>query len=471
MGNTTVLPEFVTWVNLERAAAIAEGTYSAPVPDAGQPVVDAGPLDSGTPVDAGLDAGLGSPDASVERAAARDYFVTHVYTGLSTITRPEATCQGCHVQGNPQTAFMVVPGESASLTEQRYQFIRNNSNLVNKQVPSASLFLIKDENHEGGQGLLRPASRETDRTHFLNWVNLEKAADNAELGITGTEFETSGCETQFLPNIPPVGSLFPEETTIELGTRLCRPELAGVTVTVRAIRVGSGLEFSYVTLITPPNQSLRVTTVLFTRWTRSVTADGGIRYFPAEIVDIDPGFNGVIPGNSFFPITQSPGVIMANFFGAGGSPDAGGLNSYLSIEFGFIGPEVVPDAGPLVDGGPVQLTPCTNLAVFESAVRPRLMSNNLDGGGAACTACHTGGTGFTRPTSMMNLTTLQTNPALACANVKQWVNPVTPGNSVLFQNVDPANTGNPHGWWFPSTGTEFQNFRAALTPWIMSEAQ
>jgi hypothetical protein len=484
-ADTLAKADFVTWVLLEEAAACHDGTLTCGVADAG--TMDASVPDAAAQADAAtaLDAGFLAPDAAVERAVAKDFFYTNIYINLLEPCasgavdcvgggRPDAECMSCHVEGRGPTAFMVSPGFTADLADRRYEYIRTSSKLVSRQVPSASLLLLKDETHEGNQGLVRPASRDVDTANFLQWVALENAADTAALGgaAGGT---TSTCETQFFPRVPPEGSELGAESQVDLAEKLCRPDLQGAVATLEAKRLGTGFEFSYLSLISPPETALHVTSVYLTRWSLTIDADGGYQYFPEEVVDVKPGFDETIPAATFYPITTTPGILMAHFYGDGGFPDAGGLVRLLSVEFGSIGA-----AGSGLDAGQGQaepdggLTACTNLDGvdgFTATVLPRLTAAAVDGGAISCSTCHDMTVGGPyRAYSKMNLSELMTNAAVACAEVKRWINSVNPSESTMFVNVDPARTGNAHGWWFPSTTDDFQYFKTALTPWIESEA-
>jgi hypothetical protein len=473
-GTAAEQDKYLLWVALEQQAQ-----RYRPLPDAGPPP-DAAVRDAGTPPDAAVRDSGPTPDGAVPdsgpvdagdltaaKAAARESFFNTIYVNLVRPTRPDALCVTCHVQGaTGARPFMVRAGDSAALAEERYRTISQDRVLVNLETPSASLLLLKDQNHFGGQGFVRANSAEADRGKFLAWVALERVAQ----GFVSRNINGGGaCETQFYPNAPPANSTEGAETQVDLAYQLCRPDLQGAALSVAGSRLGTGLEFSYLTLIAPPQLAMHVEEPVFTRWTRLDQPDGGYAYAPREQTYVAPGYKADLAPNSITTVFSFPGVFIPGFFGLGGNPNVGGLTSFLSVEFRRI--EVsgeAKDGGVAsVDAGPRESVPCLNLAGFEASVVPAI-STRATPALAACTDCH-GSQGFVFPRAFFNLETLPGDTAAACSELRRWVNPEAPAQSHAFTVVNPVSVGNAHGWWFPSTGTDFETFRSTLEPWIASE--
>jgi len=114
---------------------------------------------------------------------------------------------------------------------------------------------------------------------------------------------------------------------------------------------------------------------------------------------------------------------------------------------------VDPDAG---DGGD-PTGGCKDVASFQA---------NAQGPMNVCTNCHAGGNG--QATAAVDMSGLQTDPAKACAQIKNRVNPADPPASQLFITTDPGGNAA-HPFKFGGNADTFNNFRNSVSTWIAAE--
>jgi hypothetical protein len=111
---------------------------------------------------------------------------------------------------------------------------------------------------------------------------------------------------------------------------------------------------------------------------------------------------------------------------------------------------VMDDAG--VTGG------CADVMTFKKDAQGPLSSN--------CFGCH----GGANPNAIgaVDMSKLMTDPAAACAQIKNRINPMTPAKSQLFVTTDPGGNAA-HPYKFQGDSGKFGSFKTALTPWIQAE--
>ncbi|AKT39124.1 hypothetical protein [Chondromyces crocatus] len=106
-------------------------------------------------------------------------------------------------------------------------------------------------------------------------------------------------------------------------------------------------------------------------------------------------------------------------------------------------------------------TDCVEQALFESAALGQIQTN------CATAACH-GGNASTASV-VMNLVNPQGDPEKTCRIIKARTDKVTPANSQIFRNSDPAGGAN-HPFNFNGDAAMFEQFRTAVLPWVEAEA-
>lgn len=130
----------------------------------------------------------------------------------------------------------------------------------------------------------------------------------------------------------------------------------------------------------------------------------------------------------------------------------------LSVAFEVIEPYTATGGGGA--GGPGGGGGCINVDSFIANAQGQLQQN--------CVNCHGGNNG--QATSALDMTQLGTDPAAACAQVKNRVTPEDPPSSQIFITTDPAGNAA-HPFKFGGDGNAFGGFRASVSNWIAAEQQ
>ena len=129
----------------------------------------------------------------------------------------------------------------------------------------------------------------------------------------------------------------------------------------------------------------------------------------------------------------------------------------LSLAFETI--EVIlpndPDAG---DGGMPPTGGCKNVQAFIDNARVPFQQR--------CLGCHGGGNG--QASAAMDLSALADDPAKACAQAKNRVNPGDPPASQIFVTTNP-NGNAAHPYKFGGSADAFNTFRGDVSTWIAAE--
>ncbi len=106
------------------------------------------------------------------------------------------------------------------------------------------------------------------------------------------------------------------------------------------------------------------------------------------------------------------------------------------------------------DGG------CAALDSFNASAQDLLQQS--------CFGCHGGNNG--QATAAVDMSELQANPAIACAQVKNRVSPADPPASQLFITTDPGGNAA-HPFKFGGDANAFNAFRQSTSIWISAEQQ
>ena len=108
--------------------------------------------------------------------------------------------------------------------------------------------------------------------------------------------------------------------------------------------------------------------------------------------------------------------------------------------------KVTGDAG--ADGGTMTGGGCKDVASFKSNAQGALKGN--------CTTCHGGGNPQAK--GAIDMSTIDSDPAATCAQVKNRVNPADPAKSQLFLTTDPGGNAA-HPYKFGGTSSKFDAFK------------
>ena len=122
--------------------------------------------------------------------------------------------------------------------------------------------------------------------------------------------------------------------------------------------------------------------------------------------------------------------------------------------------KAVADAGTGMgmDGGTTMPGGCKDVTSFMNNAKPELKSN--------CTTCHGGGNPQAK--GAIDMSSIDADPATACAQVKNRVNPAAPAMSQLFITTDPGGNAA-HPYKFGGTASKFDAFKSSVSKWIQAE--
>ena len=145
--------------------------------------------------------------------------------------------------------------------------------------------------------------------------------------------------------------------------------------------------------------------------------------------------------------TLGPGTLILTNWVAGGK---------LTIAFQNIEPfsTMVGDGG--TDGGPVG--GCKDVASFNDNAAGLLKAN--------CQNCHGGANGQAK--GAVDMSALDSDPAAACSQIKNRVDPATTGQSQLFITTDPGGNAA-HPYKFGGNNGNFDAFKQSVSKWISAE--
>jgi hypothetical protein len=101
---------------------------------------------------------------------------------------------------------------------------------------------------------------------------------------------------------------------------------------------------------------------------------------------------------------------------------------------------------------------CNDVASFTANAQMPLDQN--------CKSCH----GGQNPAAQgaIDMSALDSDPATACAQVRNRVSPGDPGSSQIFVTTDP-NGNAAHPYKFGGSSAKFDAFMSALSTWIQAE--
>jgi hypothetical protein len=148
------------------------------------------------------------------------------------------------------------------------------------------------------------------------------------------------------------------------------------------------------------------------------------------------------------PGTLSPGtLVLTNWV----------TDAKLSLAFSKL--EIVPpgsaDAG--VEGGTTG-NGCKSVTSFTSDAQQPLKGN--------CVPCHGGANASAQ--GAIDMSKIDSDPAAACAQVKNRVSPANAAASQIFVTTDPAGNAA-HPYKFGGSSSKFAAFKTSLTMWIQAE--
>jgi hypothetical protein len=336
--------------------------------------------------------------------SARDVFEATVREGLM------AECGACHqLQGSADAPFLAAPDQYVSVTTYPGVVVPNANQSVLITRPA-------DPGHGGGQA---PNMSDALRAEVLPWLALEAA-----------RIPPNDSSTQFVTPFKPklMGAL----NTVYLGD--LDPTLENVSITFNAYELGQPpnmLVLENLEVHPIADMSLRVVHPLFTMY----PDEGG-----DPVPDPADSFSGL---DDLFEVTGRRKLGTGTLVHTGWEKDA-----FLGMAFELV--EIV--------GGYIPPTDCLALAAFDSGAKPALNT--------CATQCHGGQN--PQATGAMDLTTLATDSAKACRQVRARIKPGAPAQSQILVVTNPLDL-SAHVFKFQGSLTAYDTFKNQVTPWINAE--
>ncbi|HZS42105.1 MAG TPA: hypothetical protein VFF06_34990 [Polyangia bacterium] len=278
-------------------------------------------------------------------------------------------------------------------------------------TPETSRIYAKGQ-HEG------PALTPAQAPVIADWINTWNAHQPAGAGDAGT------VKPQIMPFKPVMGP-----NTVELA--MLDSALAGQSITFTARMVGTSLELSSITVITPKSSGLHVVHPLWVTWDQHYNAT-------PDPIDSFSNLDETVPASSTTPL--GPGTLILPNFQSG---------FMVNVVFNLIEAKAVavPDGGTVAGGG------CKNVAGFIASAKPTLSG--------VCANCHAQN-GNSAAGAFSLLTINQAGgDAQACASTLGEIDTTTPANSRIYTYTDPAS-GIAHPY-------KFQQKSSFADNWITTE--
>jgi hypothetical protein len=119
---------------------------------------------------------------------------------------------------------------------------------------------------------------------------------------------------------------------------------------------------------------------------------------------------------------------------------------------------VIPGSADAGAEGGTTSSGCKSVGTFTSDAQQPLQSN--------CVPCH----GGANPSAQgaIDMSKITSDPAVACAQVKNRVSPSDPAASQIFVTTDPAGNAA-HPYKFGGSSSKFDAFKTSLSMWIQAE--
>ena len=366
-----------------------------------------GPLPSGSSTTGGGPKDAGAPNKGAE---------------LFEAMEPQLmkTCGTCHdLGGIADTPFL-------AQKPTRYQSMVSWPGIVRRN-PEESLLVtysMTGKGHSGSLNLDSPQLVDTLLPQVKAWLAEEAAGfdtpvSDAADGQAGPALE---------PFVPILGF-----NAIYLGP--LGPDLEGMAVTFTAELLGEGtLELANIEVHPTSKKGVHIVHPLFTVYPKGEAPD------PDPVDSFSNVDQTIQPGASD---TLGPGTVVLVNWQEGAK---------LGLVFETIEANEMPDpdAGT-PDGG------CKAVDSFNTNAKPRFQ---------VCTNCHAGGNGQAK--AAVDMSQLNSDPAAACAQIKNRVTPADPPKSQIFITTDPGGNAA-HPYKFGGDGNLFGNFRNDVSKWIAAE--
>lgn len=328
------------------------------------------------------------------------------------------TCFICHKENGSADA----PFLAGSSPEERYASITSWPGIVTKTAAESILLTHPDQpTHGGGEAPPLPPAIKPDA---IVWLTSESANAPDAVASPGPSIK---------PFKPLGGGAF---NTVYLGSLGPDFEFASISFNAKAIGGTTDnpslLWLTNITVHTVADKPIHIVHPVFTVYPAGAPADPD----PVDsFSNIDQTFT--IDGN---PTLGTGEVVLTNWK----------KGSYLGLAF-----ELIEVYGGNAGGG----SGCKDIATFQTVVVPQMQT--------CMNKCH-GGTD-PQAKGTMNLSELSAMPpAAACIEVRARIKPGVPGESQILLVTDPTQVVV-HKYKFDGNLNQYNAFKDAVTPWILSE--
>lgn len=350
--------------------------------------------------------GMPTQDPKELFAALEDEFVT--------------ACASCHIPGGlADRPFLAQPD--------RYQSVISWPGLITKD-PTQSLlatYPLNGGSHTGGINLDSPDLKDTLYPKIKEWLAAEGAAIAAPIDMAK-------------PTIPPAAPIM-GFNAIYL-TPLDK-KLEGVAITFSANALTDNtLELKDLQVHTTTKVGVHMVHPLFVVYPKNKMAD-------PDPVDNFSGFDQTFDPNTSTELGAGT-VLLTNWV-----PEA-----KLSIVFETVEPYDPGSGMGGGGGGGAQTGGCTDVAEFMASAQGRFQTS--------CFGCHGGANG--QANAALDMSKLQSDPAAACGQILNRVNPANPAASQIFVTTDPGGTAA-HPFKFGGQQGPFDTFKTSVSLWIQAE--
>jgi len=353
-----------------------------------------------------------------------------VQKALPALRDPAANCEVCHGGAAPRATVEFLTGDSELAI--RDKLMGFEPAVVSIDAPQSSRLLSKGQ-HEG------PPIVGQQKSDVLEWLQAEKDASAekpgpGQLGLRTADFTFSVC-TAGAPGTAtcPINEI-PLDSLGEAGEGI-----PGAKITFVVQAVGSGLYLNRLSLVPGP-MGAYIDHPLFVAIPADTTK-------PAIADTLDRFFNTKM--NLMATATADQQQISGGTAAFVNFPPDSKLAVYFKDAKAYQ-PET---------GGPMGVTGCKVLTQFETAARTQLNTS--------CGGCHRAGTNPNAVSALDMSGVEAANATNACNQVKLRANLTDIPNSSIFVVTTPGYANHP--FTFGGNATNFNNFKNAVTPWLVAE--
>ena len=369
----------------------------------------------------GLIDGNGAGTLTPEQQAAQTAWTNEAWPHL------QQQCVGCHAGSEPDIAFLA-GGDSLKVRDALLGF---NVQVVNLDAPGSSRILTKGA-HAG------PALTAVESADILDWIQKERDAAPGNGSGSAADLETG----QFQPLLCTSGN--PGDPTCPINhVSLDGVGLPGASIDLVAQQLGDAL---YVTdlKLTASTDGVYLEHPLFVSWPagKPEVPDTLDRFFAVKMNEMPMAPADEIGGGTAAFVGFNP-------------------NDPVSIHFKVI-QKYMADTGT-GSGSSGGQTGCRQLASFKTNTIGPMNTN--------CASCHAGNANANAK-SAMDLTGINaTDDATlqnVCNQVRTRINFQDTNSSSFYIAPNPAQVTN-HPFKFGGVQANFDNFKAAIDPWVQAE--